>query len=166
MSMLPICMFCTIKRGGTPRSHDLTESTRAMVKRGSDDLKKLTMMQATLVRHRITVVHTYAQRESIASPQDASAEDIARLQAFPHCFPEGATSQYGKATDSSGGCEVGCRRGRIRVVRAFKDPSPDSPLTLSQDMSKHAHQVLRLHNGRPRFCRHSCRHRSSPSRNP
>ena len=32
------------------RSHDLTESTRAMAKRGSDDLKKLAAMQAMLVR--------------------------------------------------------------------------------------------------------------------
>ncbi len=31
-------------------SHDLTESTRAMAKRGSDDLKKLATLQATLVR--------------------------------------------------------------------------------------------------------------------
>ncbi len=31
-------------------SHDLTESTRAMAKRGSDDLKKLAAMQTTLVR--------------------------------------------------------------------------------------------------------------------
>ena len=30
--------------------HDLTETTRAMAKRGSDDLKKLAAMQATLVR--------------------------------------------------------------------------------------------------------------------
>jgi hypothetical protein len=31
-------------------SHDLTETTRAMTKRGSDDLKKLAALQATLVR--------------------------------------------------------------------------------------------------------------------
>jgi hypothetical protein len=31
------------------RSHDLTETTRAMAKRGSDDLKKLAALQATLV---------------------------------------------------------------------------------------------------------------------
>ena len=30
--------------------HDLTETTRAMVKRGSDDLKKLASLQVTLVR--------------------------------------------------------------------------------------------------------------------
>jgi syntaxin 7 len=30
--------------------HDLTESTRAMAKRGSEDLKKLSVMQASLVR--------------------------------------------------------------------------------------------------------------------
>ena len=29
--------------------HDLTESTRAMAKRGSDDLKRLAAMQAVLV---------------------------------------------------------------------------------------------------------------------
>jgi hypothetical protein len=33
-----------------PASHDLTETTRAMTKRGSDDLKKLAALQATLVR--------------------------------------------------------------------------------------------------------------------
>lgn len=33
-----------------PQSHDLTESTRAMAKRGSDDLKKLAALQASLVR--------------------------------------------------------------------------------------------------------------------
>jgi hypothetical protein len=33
-----------------PASHDLTETTRAMTKRGSDDLKKLVALQATLVR--------------------------------------------------------------------------------------------------------------------
>jgi hypothetical protein len=32
------------------RRHDLTETTRAMTKRGSDDLKKLAALQATLVR--------------------------------------------------------------------------------------------------------------------
>ena len=37
-------VVCSIHR------HDLTESTRAMAKRGSDDLKKLAAMQATLVR--------------------------------------------------------------------------------------------------------------------
>jgi hypothetical protein len=31
-------------------SHDLTETTRAMTKHGSDDLKKLAALQATLVR--------------------------------------------------------------------------------------------------------------------
>lgn len=31
-------------------SHDLTEATRAMAKRGSDDLKKLAALQAPLVR--------------------------------------------------------------------------------------------------------------------
>ncbi len=30
--------------------HDLTETTRAMTKRGSDDLKKLSALQGTLVR--------------------------------------------------------------------------------------------------------------------
>jgi len=43
---------------GTPRDssllrkslHDLTETTRAMTKRGSDDLKKLAALQQTLVR--------------------------------------------------------------------------------------------------------------------
>ena len=29
--------------------HDLTETTRAMAKRGTDDLKKLAALQATLV---------------------------------------------------------------------------------------------------------------------
>ncbi|KAH9892016.1 t-SNARE [Cubamyces lactineus] len=38
--------------------HDLTESTRAMVKRGSDDLKKLTVMQATLPRHKMLLQKT------------------------------------------------------------------------------------------------------------
>ncbi len=33
-----------------PASHDLTETTRAMTKRGSDDLKKLAALQAMLVR--------------------------------------------------------------------------------------------------------------------
>lgn len=33
-----------------PESHDLTETTRAMTKRGSDDLKKLAALQAALVR--------------------------------------------------------------------------------------------------------------------
>jgi len=31
--------------------HDLTETTRAMTKRGSEDLKKLAALQATLVRY-------------------------------------------------------------------------------------------------------------------
>ncbi|OSD02400.1 t-SNARE [Trametes coccinea BRFM310] len=38
--------------------HDLTEATRQMVKRGSDDLKKLTTMQATLPRHKASLQKT------------------------------------------------------------------------------------------------------------
>ncbi len=33
-----------------PARHDITETTRAMTKRGSDDIKKLAALQATLVR--------------------------------------------------------------------------------------------------------------------
>lgn len=40
-----------------PLRHDLTESTRDMVKRGTDDLKKLAGLQASLVSH-------YAQRRA------------------------------------------------------------------------------------------------------
>lgn len=36
--------------------HDLTETTRAMTKRGSDDLKKLSALQATLVRPRTRIL--------------------------------------------------------------------------------------------------------------
>ncbi|KAI0785135.1 t-SNARE [Abortiporus biennis] len=38
--------------------HDLTETTRAMVKRGSDDLKKLAALQATLPRHKTSLQKT------------------------------------------------------------------------------------------------------------
>ncbi|KAH9924648.1 t-SNARE [Epithele typhae] len=38
--------------------HDLTESTRAMAKRGSDDLKKLAAMQATLPRQKTSLQKT------------------------------------------------------------------------------------------------------------
>ncbi|KAH9922945.1 t-SNARE [Fomitopsis serialis] len=38
--------------------HDLTESTRAMAKRGSDDLKKLSALQATLPRHKTSLQKT------------------------------------------------------------------------------------------------------------
>ncbi|PIL35189.1 transporter [Ganoderma sinense ZZ0214-1] len=38
--------------------HDLTESTRAMAKRGSDDLKKLAVMQATLPRYKTSLQKT------------------------------------------------------------------------------------------------------------
>ncbi|EPT00245.1 hypothetical protein FOMPIDRAFT_1163240 [Fomitopsis schrenkii] len=38
--------------------HDLTESTRAMAKRGSDDLKKLSALQATLPRHKTPLQKT------------------------------------------------------------------------------------------------------------
>ena len=38
------CLSTNVKR-----SHDLTETTRAMAKRGSDDLKKLAALQVTLV---------------------------------------------------------------------------------------------------------------------
>jgi syntaxin 7 len=38
--------------------HDLTETTRAMVKRGSDDLKKLASLQATLPRHKMALQKT------------------------------------------------------------------------------------------------------------
>ncbi|KZT11790.1 t-SNARE [Laetiporus sulphureus 93-53] len=51
---------------GTPRDsenlrkslHDLTETTRAMAKRGSDDLKKLAALQATLPRHKTSLQKT------------------------------------------------------------------------------------------------------------
>ncbi|CAL1713533.1 unnamed protein product [Somion occarium] len=38
--------------------HDLTETTRAMAKRGSDDLKKLAALQATLPRHKTSLQKT------------------------------------------------------------------------------------------------------------
>ncbi|TFK86852.1 t-SNARE [Polyporus arcularius HHB13444] len=38
--------------------HDLTESTRAMAKRGSDDLKKLATLQATLPRYKTSLQKT------------------------------------------------------------------------------------------------------------
>ncbi|KAL1746837.1 t-SNARE [Schizophyllum fasciatum] len=38
--------------------HDLTDSTRAMVKRASDDLKKLTALQAILPHHKTTLQKT------------------------------------------------------------------------------------------------------------
>ncbi|KAL1718658.1 t-SNARE [Schizophyllum commune] len=51
---------------GTPKDsaalrkslHDLTDSTRAMVKRASDDLKKLTTLQTTLPHHKTTLQKT------------------------------------------------------------------------------------------------------------
>lgn len=51
---------------GTPRDsaalrkslHDLAESTREMAKRGSDDLKKLVALQATLPRHKTSLQKT------------------------------------------------------------------------------------------------------------
>lgn len=45
--------------------HDLTETTRAMAKRGSEDLKKLAALQATLVSiyHSAWYCHTKAARE-------------------------------------------------------------------------------------------------------
>jgi hypothetical protein len=43
MNILEFLVFTRLTR------HDLTETTRAMVKRGSDDLKKLATLQATLV---------------------------------------------------------------------------------------------------------------------
>ena len=44
-----------------PASHDLTETTRAMTKHGSDDLKKLAALQATLVRCALHASYTCAQ---------------------------------------------------------------------------------------------------------
>ncbi|KAL6304409.1 t-SNARE [Sparassis latifolia] len=38
--------------------HDLTEATREMAKRGSDDLKKLAVLQATLPRHKTSLQKT------------------------------------------------------------------------------------------------------------
>ncbi|KAI0075081.1 t-SNARE [Panus rudis PR-1116 ss-1] len=38
--------------------HDLTETTRAMAKRGSEDLKKLAALQATLPRHKTSLQKT------------------------------------------------------------------------------------------------------------
>lgn len=38
--------------------HDLTETTRAMAKRGSDDLKKLAALQATLPKHKTSLQKT------------------------------------------------------------------------------------------------------------
>ncbi|KAI0345639.1 t-SNARE [Trametopsis cervina] len=45
--------------GGLRKSlHDLTETTRAMAKRGSDDLKKLAALQATLPSHKTPLQKT------------------------------------------------------------------------------------------------------------
>ena len=44
-----------------PASHDLTETTRAMTKHGSDDLKKLAALQATLVRCALHAPYTGAR---------------------------------------------------------------------------------------------------------
>lgn len=46
--------------------HDLTESTRDMVKRGTDDLKKLAGLQASLVSQTYTAVGGPAARRSRA----------------------------------------------------------------------------------------------------
>ncbi|PSR80468.1 hypothetical protein PHLCEN_2v6725 [Hermanssonia centrifuga] len=50
----------TGRDSGTLRKslHDLTETTRAMAKRGSDDLKKLAALQATLPRHKTSLQKT------------------------------------------------------------------------------------------------------------
>lgn len=59
------------------RSHDLTEVTRAMAKRGSDDLKKLTALQATLVRLTLSLVPAKLTSSGAAPTQDITAEDFA-----------------------------------------------------------------------------------------
>lgn len=59
------------------RSHDLTEVTRAMAKRGSDDLKKLTALQATLVRLTLSLVLAKLTSSGAAPTQDITAEDFA-----------------------------------------------------------------------------------------
>jgi hypothetical protein len=38
-----------------PARHDITETTRAMSRRGSDDIKKLSALQATLVRRGLRI---------------------------------------------------------------------------------------------------------------
>lgn len=63
---------------GLGHRHDLTETTRAMAKRGSEDLKKLTGLQATLVSPWCD------PREfeegmiwGVAAVQDVALEDVA-----------------------------------------------------------------------------------------
>lgn len=52
--------------------HDLTETTRAMAKRGSEDLKKLAAQQATLVRplinHALSIISTIPIPSSTNAP--------------------------------------------------------------------------------------------------
>ena len=76
-------------------SHDLTETTRAMAKRGSDDLKKLAVMQATLVCGLVdNWVDASADRVPLATTQDVLAEDISRLPSLPRRFPACPASQH------------------------------------------------------------------------
>lgn len=57
--------------------HDLTETTRAMAKRGSEDLKKLSGLQSTLVRVFISRGrHTACLLSTSAAPENCASKDI------------------------------------------------------------------------------------------
>jgi len=68
------CFDCT--------RHDLTETTRAMAKRGSEDLKKLSELQAALVRPCVPTYDKVTKSNhcatwGLAASKDGTSEDFA-----------------------------------------------------------------------------------------
>jgi hypothetical protein len=58
------------------RRHDLTETTRAMAKRGSEDLKKIASTATASVNLYPTLTFLSTESDAPASTQDLSSEDI------------------------------------------------------------------------------------------
>ena len=75
-----------------------------MVKRASDDLKKLTVLQTTLVRPLHTMLCVGELMQDAAAPQDHTAEDLARHADVHARIPARTAGQRRAATHSSGWC--------------------------------------------------------------
>lgn len=79
--------------------HDLTDTTREMAKRGTDDLKKLALLQSDLVSvHDLWLPYLSSPSYSspcAAAPEDIIAKDLPRLSALACRVPARAAGQRG-----------------------------------------------------------------------
>ncbi|KAG8881976.1 hypothetical protein FRB97_008844 [Tulasnella sp. 331] len=94
--------------------HDLTETTRDMVKRGTDDLKKLAGAQANL---------TSASQALRTTDFHAVAEDIARPTDVPCGVSTGTEVECRETKDVGGILDLGTNCAALRLTGLSVDPN-------------------------------------------